>query len=537
MNLATPLYEEEGIMLYFANALTGLRGLDSESVQTVVTSPPYWGLRDYKTEAQVWDAKSGCNHEFGLEVSRIERRRSDRGLAQTGNGGPETRLPGLAEAGYISASQGAFCHCGAWRGSLGLEPTPELYVEHLIMIFREVRRVLKKDGTLFLNLGDSFASSSMNPIRSRAASRVPSCGNDDRERQGLMGTDSSYYDLCDVCRGVLLSRTGSDLQPVQSSSLSSDPSVSAAPSGFDSKLHGVSPLGGPVSTMIESSSRLPGACCHCANCGACLAVLHSSSRDGRLCARKAEYINGNGRLVSDGRNPYMDALGMACLNYTLKPKDLLGIPWRVAFALQADGWWLRSDIIWAKPNPMPESVMDRPTRAHEYLFLLTKSARYYYDAEAIKERGCAPITKMPDGWDTGPGGHGSYHRQGREKGAKKDKQHGHSRRHAGFNDRWDRMSKEEQCSMRVNRRSVWTIPTQPYHKAHFATFPEKLVEPCILAGSRSGDCILDPFAGSGTTLAVAKRLGRHGVGIELNSDYCQLAADRIQKTMLAFHFG
>lgn len=420
MNLATPLYEEEGIMLYFANALTGLRGLDSESVQTVVTSPPYWGLRDYKTEAQVWDAKSGCNHEFGLEVSRIERRRSDRGLAQTGNGGPETRLPGLAEAGYISASQGAFCHCGAWRGSLGLEPTPELYVEHLIMIFREVRRVLKKDGTLWLNLGDCYYSGNR--------------GGYDRNRVGVSKN-----------------------------------------------------MGSTASDFLAAPNRLP--------------------------------------------------------QKGLKDKDLVGIPWRVAFALQADGWWLRSDIIWAKPNPMPESVTDRPTRAHEYLFLLTKSAHYYYNAEAIKEkssmeslaryeRGRSDTHKWADG---GPGNQ-TIARSFNGMKANVDKQRGHSWRHYGFNDRWDLMTKEEQCSVGRNKRSVWEIATQPYPEAHFATFPEALVAPCILAGSRPSDVILDPFVGSGTVFCVAKRLGRKAVGIELNAEYCQLALNRASNTMPALPF-
>jgi DNA modification methylase len=169
----------------------------------------------------------------------------------------------------------------------------------------------------------------------------------------------------------------------------------------------------------------------------------------------------------------------------LKPKDLVGIPWRVAFALQADGWYLRSDIIWSKPNPMPESVTDRPTKAHEYLFLLAKRERYYYDAEAIKEPSSAPTTKMPDGWDTGPGSHRTIHRDGREKGRRTDKQAELGKRtYTGFNDRWD----ANPISNR-NRRSVWEIATQPYPEAHFATFPEALVEPCVLAGtSEYGVC-------------------------------------------------
>ncbi len=169
----------------------------------------------------------------------------------------------------------------------------------------------------------------------------------------------------------------------------------------------------------------------------------------------------------------------------LKPKDLIGQPWRLAFALQAAGWYLRSDIIWHKPNPMPESVTDRPTKSHEYIFLLTKKAQYYYDAEAIKETSIYPnddrkarSIKMPDGWETGPGSHGSIHRNGRQKGQKRyptDTIAGIREGSATYPTR--------------NKRTVWTIATQPYSEAHFATFPEKLVEPCIRAGtSERGNC-------------------------------------------------
>ena len=185
---------------------------------------------------------------------------------------------------------------------------------------------------------------------------------------------------------------------------------------------------------------------------------------------------------------------------------------------------------------MPESVTDRPTKAHEYLFLLSKNERYYYDAEAIKEPGIAgPIEyKTPDGWDTSTGeGHGSFHKNGREKGFKKsDNQRGHGRRHDGFNDRWDAMEKAEQCSGMRNKRTVWTIATQPYPDAHFATFPPKLVEPCILAGAPAGGLVLDPFVGSGTVLSVAKQLGRQGVGIELNPAYIELAEKRLVQEVL-----
>jgi DNA modification methylase len=204
---------------------------------------------------------------------------------------------------------------------------------------------------------------------------------------------------------------------------------------------------------------------------------------------------------------------------------MVGIPWRVALALQADGWYLRADIIWHKPNPMPESVTDRPTRSHEYLFLLSKSERYYYDNEAIKEPGTWSSEERKDRASENHKSVPTAQHNGIR--PKPDKQRGHYRRHAGFNDRWDDMSKEEQCALMRNKRDVWTIATVPYAEAHFATFPPKLVEPCILAGSKPGDVILDPFAGTGTVGQVAALHGRQFVGIELSRDYIGLARKRL----------
>ena len=279
--------------------------LRDEVVQTVVTSPPYWGLRSYAGEQVI----------------------------------PE------------------------WGYALGLEPTPELYVEHMVAIFREVRRVLRPDGTLWLNLGDSYAN--------------------DGKWGGETGGKQAYLPAAD------------------------------------------------------------------------------RRRDGR-----AKRSTG------------------------LKPKDMVGIPWMVAFALRADGWWLRSDIVWSKPNPMPESVTDRPTKAHEYLFLITKSQRYYYDADAVKERS---VSDHPSG-----------------NGYKRPEQL--SRGGRGADEGWEVQSQR-------NLRSVWHIATQPYPGAHFATYPEKLVEPCILAGSARGDVVLDPFNGSGTTGRVAIRHGRSYVGLDVSREY------------------
>jgi len=261
-------------------------------------------------------------------------------------------------------------------GQLGLEATPDAYVSALVDVFREVRRVLKDDATLWLNLGDSYAN--------------------------------------------------------------------------DTKWGGSSG-------------------------GKHVKALHGATGIGR-------------QKVATG----------------LKPKDLIGIPWLVAFALRADGWYLRADIIWAKPNPMPESVTDRPTKAHEYLFLLTKSPRYYYDWKAITE----PVSGTAHGRGSGVNPKAALNAPGAKQNAS------FSAATAGLVDE-------------RNKRSVWTVATQPYPEAHFATFPEALIAPCIFAGSRAGDTVLDPFVGSGTTGAVSVRAGRHFVGCELSAEYVALARRRI----------
>ena len=294
-----------------------LRNLPQETIDCCVTSPPYWGLRDY-------------GHE----------------------------------------------------GQLGLEPTPEAYVQNMVEVFREVRRVLKPTGTLWLNLGDSYA------------------------RQG--------------------GRT------------------SNVPRHWDGRQHD------------------PGG-------------LHDKRA-----------------LASD---------------FGAKPKDLVGIPWRVAFALQADGWYLRQDIIWHKPNPMPESVTDRCTKSHEYLFLLAKSERYFYDHEAVKEPAihAGRLVKA-----TG--------------GEAKNAQHAFAgETKAGFT------THDTLVSDTRNRRDVWTIPTKPFKGAHFAVMPEALAEPCILAGCPVGGLVLDPFAGSGTVGAVAVKHDRGFVGFDLNPEYLKLAEARIRE--------
>lgn len=298
-------------------------------------------------------------------------------------------------------------------GQIGLESTVEAYVAEMVSVFREVRRVLRDDGVLWLNLGDSYAG-----------------GKTGRDDEGP----------ADIARRAAAYGTG-------------------APKALSKGANGVQ------------------------------------------------------RKPTDG----------------LKPKDMIGIPWRVAFALQADGWWLRSDCIWAKPNPMPESVRDRPTKAHEYVFLLTKSERYFYDADAVKSpakdvsvsRLNRADLREKEGWSE------AFHGNPPERLRRTDKQRGHSRRHDGFNDRWDGMSRDEQMALGANLRTVWNIATRPFKEAHFATFPPDLAELCIKSGSRSGDTVLDPFGGAGTTGLVADRLGRDAVLIELNPDYADMARRRI----------
>jgi DNA modification methylase len=372
-----------------------LKTLEAGSVQCVVTSPPYYGLRDYGTAR--WEGGDlGCDH--------AEKR--------GGNGSASTKQ--VTSAGTQDYQYKDVCRkCGAIRvdNQIGLEETPEAYVEKMVQVFQEVRRVLADDGTLWLNLGDSYAGSGK--------------GTGDTKTNNKQNGAS---------RGV---RIGS--------------------------VHGES---GHTSGVTPP----PG----------------------------------------------------------YKAKDLLGIPWMIAFALRADGWYLRSDIIWHKPNPMPESVTDRPTKAHEYIFLLTKSAKYFYDAEAIQEPsvdqdriklpGSEPKSQNPNRTDN------DMAERVREK--YKNLQYNGQKPRTMHE---KRLNGEEYTSLVRNKRSVWTVATKPYPEAHFATFPPDLIEPCILAGSRPGDTVLDPFNGSGTTGAVSIKHHRNYTGIDLNPDYIKLTNRRLAK--------
>jgi len=358
-------------MIYQGDCLDILPTLETKSVQCVITSPPYYGLRDYGTAK--WEGGDE-DHEH------------DRVAARNGRGGSGATGKQTADA-YPNDLPAAVCSCGATRidSQIGLESIPEIYVEKLVAVFRELRRVLRDDGTVWLNLGDSYNGS------------------------GKAGSNPEYQ------------------------------------------------------------------------------AKHTEF--GKPSKEKSRF-------------------GMPTNIKALKPKDLIGIPWRVAFALQADGWWLRQDVIWHKPNPMPESVSDRCTKSHEYIFLLTKSAKYFYDADAIREpqNGTAHsrgkgITPKSQPMGQGIKANNSFH---------------------AATALWHKSPDSKR-----NRRSVWVITTRPYRGAHFAVFPPEIPEICIKAGSKAGDTILDPFAGTGTTGLVAEKLGRKFVGIELNPEYVDMAERRI----------
>lgn len=420
--------------LLHADVMDGLRKLADESVQCIVTSPPYWGLRDYGIEPSVWGGDAMHAHEWGGVLAK---------RAGGGQPGEKQRWQhtGSGPSGHPFAVAGAFCECGTWLGCFGLEPTPELFVEHAIEVFREARRVLKNDGTLWLNLGDSYASGGGAGTQGSTGQRA-----DRRHTQENLRTRGSR-------------------------------------AGHEGK-HGYS----------------------------------GASQDGP------------NRATVDG----------------LKPKDLVGIPWAVAFALRADGWYLRSDIVWHKPNPMPESVTDRPTKAHEYLFLLSKSPKYLYDADAIKEPMAASMERRP--WlnefkDERPEIGSTARTNGRRgaiaKGNAKTFRGGGSYTGSrSFDNAADAAREshgnEPNASGMRNKRSVWTVATAPFAEAHFATFPPDLIEPCILAGSRIGDMVLDMFNGAGTTGVVALSHQRDYVGIDRNGEYVEMSRRRLRKVAPMF---
>ncbi len=369
------------------DCLTVLPTMPEKCFQTCVTSPPYWGLRSYE-----------------------------------GVGKTYWPLVNYSVLGFPVCVEPMAC-------ALGHEKEVLQFVGHLVLILREVRRVLKDDGTVWINMGDSHAGS---------------WGN-----------------------------------------------------------YGGKNRGAGSQRIIRNGSQ-----------------VHNKAHNGTDTWRPPT----SGKMSGD-----------------LKRKDLAMVPATLALALRNDGWYLRSDIIFSKKNCMPESVTDRPTRSHEYIFLLAKSAKYYYDAKSIRTAAKYPGVKKY-AWGRSIDGSIGDVRKGKGEELriavateqKKDKQRGHSRRDAGFNDRWDGMTKKEQMALGANRRTVWEVATQPFPDSHFATFPEKLITDPILAGSREGDFVLDPFFGAGTTGIVAHKHHRNFVGVEASSKYVEMATNRIRKEFKLF---
>ena len=355
--------------IYLGNSVDIIKHFPDESINCVVTSPPYYGLRDYGTA--LWEGGDpNCKHYRTSKASE---------KTITGHKRMQEFESPVGDAIYKTVCP----LCGAVRvdKQIGLEETPEKYIERLVDLFREIRRTLKKDGTIWVNIGDSYSNS------------------------GRAGHST----------------------------------------------------GGPKQRTNKGS------------------------------------IFASERHIETG----------------CKQKDLIGIPWMLAFALRADGWYLRQDIIWHKPNPMPESVLDRCTKCHEYIFLLSKSDKYYFDNEAIMEQ-CVDQERE------------NYQSGNRSYGLNLD------RNDNDFGERSKGWSPKQMNGVNVrNKRDVWSVCVKPNKEAHFATYPEELIVPCILAGCPMGGVVLDPFMGSGTTGIVARKLGRNYVGCELNPEYLKMAERRI----------
>jgi DNA modification methylase len=425
------------------HVLDVLAEMPADSVDCVVTSPPYWGLRDYKIPAQVWGAVPNCPHQWGTGGRSTQRQRNG-----ASGGIYEGRATNkLSENITLNPSTGAFCDiCEAWRGDFGLEPTPELYIEHAVLVFRAVHRVLKPAGTLWLNIGDSYAT---------GAGKVGECPGGGERGARWAGDLDRLRDAKRGYRGERLANGRGD-QPA----------------------------------VLRQKTR--------------------ATRDGSH-AGKHTAMAGTGTMTQPNRMPIPG----------LKPKDMVCMPWRLGLALQSDGWYLRQDIIWSKSNPMPESVRDRCTKAHEYLLLLTKSERYYFDYGAIMEpcaSGPSDVRKMLESKDRLGGKH-------------KDLIDPLSKASSATNIGRKRSVGSPDGR---NKRSVWEIATEPYPGAHYATFPQELVKPCVLAGCPSGGTVLDPFAGSGTTLLVAEALNCNAIGIELGAQSVELAQRRVAQSGIAF---
>lgn len=446
--------DDPDFRLLQGHVLDCLRELEDESVQCVVTSPPYFGLRSYSTEPQVWGGEPGCEHEWAeLPVRHSQPPgKKDPGAKSTlgVKAGKETlsraALNDQEGARAFAMESDTCARCGAWRGELGLEPTPRLYVEHMTEVFREVKRVLRKDGVCFLNLATTYASGDRSASPSPRRQRVRAYGTDGTGLRDFRGPDSACLDLCDGCLADFLTQCVHSGHTVRPRALAEPPHAQidrdSEPQGSEPGASRAELDDALASTTLESWRLLRGACSRCDSRASALEAMRSASRESRGSVGSSAYSDGRVLIepTSAARNPDREPSDSAWEHYssTLKPKDLIPIPHMVAMALQADGWWLRSEICWTKADAMPESVQDRPTRAHEMVFMLTKSPRYFYDSFAVSEP-----TAGADGSGT-----------------------------------------------RRNLRTVWEITTESFSGAHFAVMPKKLVALALRAGtSEYGACV------------------------------------------------
>ena len=398
--------------------------LPCDSVDLAVTSPPYWGLRDYRGDSKIWGGDIICDHEWGDTLpSRREK---------SGEHGPNSTIGAKDCQDAVSYSDsGNFCvKCGAWRGSLGLEPHPQMFIDHLVEICREVKRVIKPKGSFWLNLGDSYFGG-----KGKSGASTP---QETEQRDNTL--QKSYSEI------------GTD-------------------------------------------------------------------RPSNTCPQDGKW---------------------------LQPKQLLGIPWRVATALQEDGWILRNCVIWFKPNHMPESVRDRLTKSYEFFFFFVKQRKYYFDLDSIR----APITSTPWSNYTSKEPYQNNNPRarytGKFDGETEHENYGSPRaRTQRYNSKYsddsglDRLTTHLKTSRLEGNKTnthekgknpgdVWTVNTEPFPGSHFAVFPPELIEPIIKSSSPPNGIVLDPFAGSGTALRVARKLGRQFIGIELNPEYATMCEQRVR---------